>query len=318
MLITIGLPVYKGQYLALAIQSILNQTYKDFELIIINDDSPDNVEKVVKQYDDKRIKFYSNESNLGKIDLVSCWNTILGKAKGEYFVLASDDDYYEPDFLEEMVKKTMQFPDIDIFHCRLRIVDINGETIDFSESCSEKENVFDFMWHRILKDRKQMVPEFMYRTSKLNQIGGFYPMPAGWGSDDITSYKMAEGNGIVFINEILCNWRISGINISTSKEYYYQKMEAIIMYRDWIINFINYSKPDNSKNIFLLELEKKIKQEFHNRLCTMSSRFLIYSPFLRLPANLRICKKTFNIKISNILGSLLESFGRKLKIKSDN
>lgn len=315
MLITIGLPVYKNQYLALSIQSILNQTYNDFELIIINDGSPDPVEEIVRQFKDTRIKYHTNKSNLGKNDLVSIWNLVLEKASGEYFVLASDDDYYEPAFLEKMVHKAFLYPDTDIFHCRFRIVDVKGETIDVSESCSEKEDVYDFMWHRILKDRNQMVTEFMFKTSKLKQIGGFYQMPVGWGSDDITAFLMATENGIVFINEILCNWRNSGFNISTSHEFYYQKMEAIIKYQNWIMDFIKTSKPANSKNIFLLELEKRINLEFHNRLCGMSAKFLFYSPILRIPANIKICKKVFNIKISNIFGSLMESSGRKLKLR---
>jgi glycosyltransferase involved in cell wall biosynthesis len=315
MLISVGLPVHKSEYLKIAIQSILNQTYRNFELIIVNDSSPDPVANIVNEFKDSRIKYYTNENNIGKINLAACWNITLEKATGQYFVLASDDDYYEPTFLEKMAHKSLQFPKVDIFHCRLKIIDIKGETIDLTQNCSEYEDVFDYMWHRILQERKQMVPEFMFKMSKLNQIGGFYSMPAGWGSDDITSFIMAKENGIVFINEILCNWRISGTNISSSHEFYYQKIIAIIKYRDWIKEFLNTIKIDTSKNIIFLELEKKVGKEFYARLCEMSARFIFYSPFFKLPVNIIICKKKFNVRISNILGSLIESFGRRIKTK---
>lgn len=315
MLISIGLPVYKSQYLSLAIKSILNQTYSDFELLILNDASPNPVEKIIGDFHDPRIKYFANETNLGKYDLAACWNLILGKAAGKYFVLASDDDYYEPTFLEKMVNKSIQFPEVDIFHCRLRIVDENEETVDISATCNEQEDVLDYMWHRLLKNRNQMVIEFMFKTTKLIQIGGFYSMPVGWGSDDITCYRLAKDNRIVFINELLCNWRKSGSNISTSHEFYYQKMMAIIKYKEWIKDFLSTPEFKNSDNKFLSELNMKTENEFYFRLCETATRFIVYSPLQKIPRNIYLCKKKFKVKIVNILGSLLEFIGKKLKNK---
>ena len=137
MLLSIGLPAYKSQYLEKAIQSILDQTFRDFELIILNDASPDPIKEVINKFDDPRISYFINEKNEGREDLASCWNMVLKKASGKYFVLASDDDYYEPVFLEKLVAKAQQFPGIDIFHCRLRLVDAFGETTDITSKRNE-------------------------------------------------------------------------------------------------------------------------------------------------------------------------------------
>ena len=92
------LPAFKNDYLTEAIDSILSQSYKDFELIIIDDASPYNLSSIINQYDDKRISFYKNETNIGGRNLVHNWNKCIQYAKGDYVILASDDDIYGPCF----------------------------------------------------------------------------------------------------------------------------------------------------------------------------------------------------------------------------
>lgn len=313
MLLSIGLPAYKSQYLEVAIQSILDQTYGNFELIIINDCSPDPIEAIVKKFNDPRISYFANEQNVGRENLVLCWNMVLKKARGKYFVLASDDDYYEPEFLEKLIAKADQFPEINVIHCRLRLINSAGETKDISSICNEYEDVLDFMWNRVIKKRNQMVTEFMFKTSALMDIGGFYPMPAGWSTDDITCYLLAKEKGIVFVNEILCNWRDSGENISTSHNYYCQKMEALRKYKKWIQEFIKSMKSGNGNNPLFNELEAKAGREIEIGLTEIAARFIVFNNPLRIFRNFRICRRDFDIKAWNIVGALLESYGKKLK-----
>ena len=89
---SILLPVYKAKYLRDCIDSIIAQTYTDWELIIINDASPDPIDSIVTTYHDARIHYYVNETNIGGKDLVRQWNTCLVKAKGEYCICIGDDD----------------------------------------------------------------------------------------------------------------------------------------------------------------------------------------------------------------------------------
>jgi hypothetical protein len=237
----------------------------------------------------------------------------LRKASGKYFVLASDDDYYEPAYLEKMVNKANQFPEIDLFHCRLRLVNASGETTDISSTCNEHEDILDFMWNRVIKKRNQMVTEFMFKTTALLNIGGFYSMPAGWFSDDITCCMLAKVNGIVFVNEVLCNWRDSGENISSSHNYYYQKMLAAGKYKTWFQEFLNSMEFTNAYNPFYYELKVKACREIEAGLFETAARFIFFAKPLSVFKNIRICRSEFNIKIRNILGVLLESYGRRLK-----
>ena len=98
------LPAYKAKYLTEALDSIVNQTYTDFELIIVNDASPEDIDSIVGSYNDKRIQYYKNLENMGGKDLVAQWNYSISYAKGEYLILASDDDIYSLEYLEKMDK----------------------------------------------------------------------------------------------------------------------------------------------------------------------------------------------------------------------
>ena len=96
--VSVILPAYKSAYLNQAIESILNQTYTNFELIIVDDASPEDIKEVVSKFSDKRIKYYKNQENIGGKSLVAQWNHCMQYASGEYFVLAADDDIYHTEF----------------------------------------------------------------------------------------------------------------------------------------------------------------------------------------------------------------------------
>lgn len=103
-LVSIVLPVYNGEkYLSKAIESVLNQTYTNFELIIVNDCSTDSSEDIILKYKehDPRIIYVKNDVNS---KLPKSLNNGFGIAKGEYYTWTSDDNMYCEDAIETMVK----------------------------------------------------------------------------------------------------------------------------------------------------------------------------------------------------------------------
>lgn len=98
---TFILPAYKKKYLKNAIDSILAQSFGNFELIIVNDASPEDIDSVINQYSDCRIQYHRNKTNIGGVNLVKQWNHCLSFATGEFVILATDDDEYAPDYLEK-------------------------------------------------------------------------------------------------------------------------------------------------------------------------------------------------------------------------
>ena len=97
-LISVIMPTYNdSEYLVKAIEDILNQTYKNFELIIVNDGSTDNTEQLIEQYlSDKRIKYYFKENG----GTGSALNLGFSKANGEFGTWVSSDDNKKENYIE--------------------------------------------------------------------------------------------------------------------------------------------------------------------------------------------------------------------------
>ena len=100
--VSIIVPIYNAEkYLKKCIDSLVNQTKKEIEIILINDGSTDNTENIIKEYKDKRIKYFKNENQgIGKTR-----NFGIKKAKGNYIMFVDSDDYVELNACEELYKK---------------------------------------------------------------------------------------------------------------------------------------------------------------------------------------------------------------------
>ena len=91
--ISVIIPSYNhSKFLKKAVDSVLNQSYKNFELIILDDCSTDNSKKIINSYQDKRIIKYFNEKNVGAVNAL---NQLISMATGEYIALLNSDDYWD-------------------------------------------------------------------------------------------------------------------------------------------------------------------------------------------------------------------------------
>lgn len=247
---SIGVPAFKGRFLQECIESILAQTFRDFELIIINDCSPEALDEIIGRYDDRRISYYKNPTNVGAEHVIQNWNKCLAKASGEFFILMGDDDMMEPDYLKEFLKVIHKYPTLDVYHCRSQIIDENSDTVTLTPSWPEFETIYDNIWHRINNGKRvQFISDFVFRTSFLREKGGFYDLPLAWGSDEITSYIACGIKGIAHTNKPVFKYRRSRINI-TSTGSPESKMKAIGLEQKWLNEFL-LTPPSCSVNFIL-------------------------------------------------------------------
>ena len=124
-MLTVVMPVYNAAlYLKEAVDSILNQTFKDFELLIINDGSTDYSLQIIKSYDDKRIRLINNEVNCG---IIKTRNKGLALSNGKYIAMMDADDVSLPTRFEKQVKYLEKNADVAVLSTKLVLISEKGE-----------------------------------------------------------------------------------------------------------------------------------------------------------------------------------------------
>ena len=116
-ILTVLMPVYNAEkFLAESINSILIQTYSDFEFVILDDGSTDNSLKIIKAYakEDKRIKILVNKTNQKQ---AKCRNSLLKNSKTEFIAWMDADDISSPHWLQNQMDFLKQNPKIDVVSC---------------------------------------------------------------------------------------------------------------------------------------------------------------------------------------------------------
>lgn len=127
--ISVGMPVYNGEkYIREALDSLLAQTFTDFELIISDNASIDGTQKICDEYasKDSRIKYVRQAENLGSI---GNFNYLLTRSKSDYFTWLACDDFLEPSFLEKTIQYLDQFEDVVVCACDFKVIDEKGGVI---------------------------------------------------------------------------------------------------------------------------------------------------------------------------------------------
>ena len=234
------IPAYKAKFLHLSIESILMQSYRDFELIIVNDASPENLKTIIEQYSDKRINYQENGTNIGGTDLVANWNHCIQFAKNDYIILATDDDMFEPDFLIKAVDLINKYPNINIIRSGVRKIDEQGRTLDIEFPLKEYMTGREFTLYYAKGGTISCISNYIFERKELLSIGGFISFPHAHYSDDATALTMSI-NGIACIPTNELNFRVSNINLSNRNNQFLaiEQLHASEAYVTWFFKHMS-------------------------------------------------------------------------------
>lgn len=161
--------VHNGMpFLTDSVKSILNQTYKNFEFIIVDDASTDKTSKYLKSLKDKRIRLLKNSKNLG---LAASLNKALKVARGEFIARMDADDISKPSRLETQVKFLINRPSIDICGSWVDLIDEDGKIVG-----TKKYPKTDKEIKKLLNWQSAIIhPTFFTRDSFFKKLGGYNP-----------------------------------------------------------------------------------------------------------------------------------------------
>lgn len=220
-MVSIVLPVHNGeQFLEDSIKSVINQTYTNWELIIVNDCSTDNSESIITQYQstDSRIRYVKNETNL---KLPRSLNVGFELAKGEYLTWTSDDNLFRPHALETMVGYLEAHPDVAMVYADCNSIDETGATIGYFEAGSSDELLY----------RNVVGACFLYRSKVKQELGGYDP--SLFLVEDLEYWmRIHLHNKIVPLNKCLYDYRyhINNLTATRKQEIYRAKCQLMWLY----------------------------------------------------------------------------------------
>ena len=220
--VSVVLPSYNGeQYLQQSIDSIVNQNYSDWELIIVDDCSTDATPEIAKRYSDlyPNILYHRNETNL---KLTASLNVGFSLASGEYYTWTSDDNYYDTNAINLMATELDSNPSIGVVYCDINCIDENGAPIHLPKITTSK---------RCLPLINVVRACFMYRADVHLALGG-YDESLFLVEDYDFWLRAYRSFGFKYIDCAPYYYRFHGNSLSKTKELDIRQRTSAILHRE--------------------------------------------------------------------------------------
>lgn len=310
ILFSITIPAYKDKFLHETIDSVLAQSYTDFEIIIVNDASPYNIDDIIQTYSDPRLRYYKNQKNCGAKDVVDNWNICLSHARGDYLICMGDDDKLTPHCLKDFADLIAKYPHLDLFHARSEIIDDESNLVCTLEERPEWESVYSLIYN----PRNSHLGDYLFKTATLRQNGGFFKLPYGWQSDDISAFIAASQHGVANTKDVGFQYRGNGMSISHDLSCIEEKIEAIRLSVKWRLSFIDGLVPDNATDRQLKQNIKKDAAKYEQREVDDMIEFDIRKNFLKRSAFWLTHHQKHDISFQRIFVCILKSIKYRLSL----
>ena len=230
--VSVCIPTYnRVHYLKYAIDSVLAQNYRDFELIICDDGSPDNTAEVVQGWNDSRIRYIRHPENIGRSRNM---RSGFEAAQGEYFVKFDDDDALTPEFLEKTVAILDSEPGVDFVCTNHWIIDGGGNRV---ESATQEnsvrwgkdqldEGVIPDLMRQTFDYQSLQVGSTLFRRACLEKVDYMRPEADGCEDFDLLVRLAIAGYQGYFLPEFLMEYRFHGGQTSLKQNLHFLSAKA--------------------------------------------------------------------------------------------
>ncbi len=219
-MISIVLPTYNGsKYIRESINSIIAQTYKDWELIVIDDCSTDDTNKIVSEYskNDSRVSIYKNETNQR---LPKSLNIGFKKTKGDFLTWTSDDNIFKPNALERLVTELKSNPQVGLVFSAMEYID--GEGKKQEEKSYVPEDVSEIKYKNIVGAC------FMYSRRVYEEIGDY--IPEKFLVEDYDYWiRISRKFELKYVKDVLYEYRVHGgsLTATRNKQMFQEKIKLM-------------------------------------------------------------------------------------------
>ncbi len=210
------MPVYNaGEYLAEAIESILDQTYQNFEFIILDDASTDSSWKIIQSYKRRYLKIiraYRLKKNLNRGG-DTCANIAISKAHGTFIARMDADDIAHPKRLEKQVAYLVKNPQVAILGTQAYVINKQGRSMGVKSVPQEHNEIYQnyAIFHPLIH------PTVMMRKNQMPKRKSFYKIKYSANNDLYTFIGMLKNRQFANLPEKLLYYRVHGANDSLTK-----------------------------------------------------------------------------------------------------
>jgi glycosyltransferase involved in cell wall biosynthesis len=215
-LVTIGIPTYNRAdgYLTEALESALNQTYENIEIVISDNASTDHTSELIKSYHDSRIRYYKHDENIGAHNN---FNYCLEQATGRYFLMLHDDDKIDRDFLETCMQRALNADnEVGVIRTGVRVL---NETHNVTLPLPNRfKGLTALEVFRIYCDSAYLTfCNALFHTRKLKDLGGFQT-PNYLSVDAAANLFLTVKHGSIEIEGVKATFREHASNFSNTTE----------------------------------------------------------------------------------------------------
>ncbi len=212
--VSVIIPTYNGgRYIRRAIESVLTQTYQDYEIIVVDDGSTDDTAEILQPYRDRITYIYQTNQKLPVAR-----NNGIARARGEYLAFLDSDDLFLPDQLAVQVRALDERPEVGLVASGYQIVDGNGLLLQERRPWIDRPSItLESLFFGGLAPPVAV----MLRRTWFNDVGGFDPQFL-YAEDVDLWYRLAqEGCAMVWAPAVVCQYRIHANNMSRSPEIHF-------------------------------------------------------------------------------------------------
>ena len=267
-----------SQFIGEAIESVLNQTFKDFELIIVDNYSEDETKDIVESFNDKRIKYYLFHNN-GII--AASRNYGIKKAKGKYLAFIDSDDVWFKDKLERQINCFRKYPSINFIFTSFKV--ISSDKTDSGKLLGPNKDVQGLLYKKLLNYNFIVTSSVVMHKSIVDNVGFFDESQELQCVEDFDYWlRIAKKHEILGLSKPLGMYRIHNTNSGNND----QRLMKAFYVLDSQIQLASATKLeiDNAKaNIYfregwlLIDNDVVCARKYFKQSLKISNNFKIYT-----------------------------------------
>lgn len=226
---SIILPVKNGgDYIKECVNSILSQTFDDFELIILIHDTTDDTLNWLKSLNEKRIIIHYQDGVNG---IIGNWQRALSIPKGEFMTIIGYDDLLDKDYLQTIEDLVKKYPDASLYQTHFNYINSTGGYIKKCKPMPLKENAVDFLKNFLVNSIDIMATGFMMRSKDYDTLGGIPPYPNLLFADMELWLRLTQISYKVTAEKETFSFRIhQSVTTTSSDEKLQQAFERVILF----------------------------------------------------------------------------------------